>query len=133
MKALFADAFYFLALGNPDDTDHRRVLAFSQRLKAPIITTTWVLTEVGDAFAAPRQRPAFLILLDELRNDGNATVVPASQILFDRGVELYSKRPDKGWSLTDCISFTVMTDLQITAALTADHHFEQAGFRALLK
>ena len=133
MKALFADAYYFVALGNPDDADHQSVLAFAQGLAAPILTTTWVLTEVGDAFAAPRQRAAFLRLLEELRNDSNATVVPASQALFERGVELYSKRPDKAWSLTDCISFTVMNDYQIIEALTGDHHFEQAGFRALLK
>ena len=41
-------------------------------------------------------------------------------------------RPDKEWSLTDCISFEVMAELGLTEALTADHHFEQAGFRALL-
>ncbi len=42
-------------------------------------------------------------------------------------------RPDKDWSLTDCISFVVMEEHGITDALTGDHHFEQAGFRALLK
>ena len=35
--------------------------------------------------------------------------------------------------LTDCISFVVMAEHGITDALTGDHHFEQAGFRALLK
>jgi len=48
-------------------------------------------------------------------------------------VELYAERPDKGWSLTDCISFVVMRQQGITQALTGDHHFEQAGFTALLK
>ena len=120
-------------LGNPGDADHQRALEISQRHRTPIVTTAWVLTEVGDAFAAPRQRPAFLILVDQLRKDPRTTIVPASQALFERGFELYSKRPDKGWSLTDCISFTVMADYQIIEALTGDHHFEQAGFRALLK
>jgi len=39
----------------------------------------------------------------------------------------------KEWQLTDCISFIVMEDKEITDALTGDHHFEQAGFTALLK
>jgi hypothetical protein len=52
---------------------------------------------------------------------------------LERGWALYADRPDKYWSLTDCISFVVMKDHQITEALTGDHHFEQAGFVALLK
>ena len=46
---------------------------------------------------------------------------------------MFAARPDKDWSLTDCISFVVMQERNIQDALTADHHFEQAGFVALLK
>jgi predicted nucleic acid-binding protein len=53
--------------------------------------------------------------------------------LFDRGVELYDARPDKHWSLTDCISFVAMQDHGISEALTGDRHFEQAGFVALMR
>ena len=53
--------------------------------------------------------------------------------MFDKGVGLYAARPDKDWSLTDCISFVVMQEHGITDALTGDHHFEQAGFKALLR
>ena len=48
-------------------------------------------------------------------------------------IELYNNRPDKSWSLTDCTSFILMRSRGITQALTADRHFEQAGFTALLK
>ena len=51
----------------------------------------------------------------------------------ERGLALYRARPDKAWSLIDCISFMVMTERGITEALTGDHHFEQAGFRAPLR
>ena len=49
-----------------------------------------------------------------------------------RALDQYERRPDKDWSLTDCLSFLLMEERGITEALTADHHFEQAGFRALL-
>ena len=60
-------------------------------------------------------------------------IVPPGEELFEAGVEHYARRPDKDWSLTDCISFLVMTEHNLTVAWTADHHFEQAGFTALFK
>jgi predicted nucleic acid-binding protein len=59
-------------------------------------------------------------------------VVPPSTELFEAGIDLYSRRPDKEWSLTDCISFVVMQERGITEALTGDYHFVQAGFSILL-
>ena len=49
------------------------------------------------------------------------------------GIALYAERPDKDWSLTDCISFVVMREMDISEALTGDRHFEQAGFTVLLR
>jgi predicted nucleic acid-binding protein len=60
-------------------------------------------------------------------------ITPADPKLFDEGVKLFESRSDKEWSLTDCISFVVMQREGIAEALTGDHHFEQAGFVALLK
>jgi predicted nucleic acid-binding protein len=59
-------------------------------------------------------------------------IVPVTRNLITRGWDLYTQRPDKEWSLTDCVSFTVMRQLRITEALTGDCHFQQAGFRVLL-
>jgi hypothetical protein len=58
--------------------------------------------------------------------------MPSSNELFAAGVELYATRPDKEWSLTDCISFVVMEREGLTDALTGDRHFEQSGFKVLL-
>ena len=64
---------------------------------------------------------------------GQRIIVPASRELFQRGVELFTQRPDKDWSLTDCPSYVVMKEQDIEDALTTDPHFEQAGFTVLLK
>ena len=131
MSALFADTFFFLALLNDRDAAHAKALQFEG--SAPLVTTGWVLMEVGDAFSAPENRRAFLRLLALLQESSDVRIVPLSDELFARGVELFRQRLDKEWSLTDCISFVVMSDDGIVSALTGDHHFEQAGFRALLK
>jgi predicted nucleic acid-binding protein len=132
MIAVFADTYYWLALINPRDQAHQEAVTLSQSLRRPLLTTAWVLTEIGDALRQPANRPVFLNLLKDIANDALTTVVPAEQKWFDRGVALYAARPDKKWPLTDCISFTVMQDFGLTEALTADSEFVQAGFRILM-
>jgi hypothetical protein len=74
----------------------------------------------------------FVRLVETLRADPACTIVPPSPELFNAGLSLYAERSDKGWTLTDCISFVVMQQYGITEALTGDRHFEQAGFTPLL-
>ncbi|MDX6612870.1 MAG: uncharacterized protein QOD75_2056 [Blastocatellia bacterium] len=87
---------------------------------------------MANTFSAPRFRPAFVSLFDDLQTDPNMRIVDAEPGIFALGIERYRNRLDKDWSLTDCISFVVMESKGITEALTADHHFEQVGFKALL-
>jgi predicted nucleic acid-binding protein len=132
MSAVFADTFYFLALANPRDKAHAKCVAFSQSSDRPVITTTWVLMEVGDALSRGADRGVFSQLLEDLAQDAETTVLTASQEMFEKAVALFAARPDKDWSLTDCTSFEVMQQRGLTEALTSDHHFRQAGFVTLL-
>jgi predicted nucleic acid-binding protein len=87
---------------------------------------------LGNTLSPVHWRQRFISLLEALRNHPAMTIVPASAPLFGAGITLFSERSDKDWSLTDCISFTIMRDHGLHDALTADAHFQQAGFRALL-
>jgi uncharacterized protein len=133
MTPVFADTFYYLALLNADDSAHDAAKVISLSLEGPVITTTWVLTEVADAAASARRRLLFLAMYEAISKDPEVTIVPPTWSLFETGVAFYARHQDKGWSLTDCISFLVMEEHRIQDALTADRHFEQAGFRALLR
>lgn len=132
MKSVFADSYYFLALVNPGDAAHGIALAASKSPSGNIVTTAWIMAEVADAMSNIKWRRAFLSLYDDLRRDPYVELIPPSQELLDAGVELFRKRPDKDWSLTDCISFVVMKRRRISQALTGDRHFKQAGFKPLL-
>jgi predicted nucleic acid-binding protein len=132
MTSVFADTFYFIALLNADDDAHGAAAGYSTDNAVRFVTTAWVLTELADGLAETSGRTIFAGLLNDLRADARVDVVDADAQLWQRGIALYDSRRDKGWSLTDCISFVVMTDRKITDALTGDRHFEQAGFRALL-
>ncbi len=132
MSEIFADAFYFIALLNPADQFHEAALQVTRSIQHRIVTTLWVLMEVADALSAPAVRQRTHRFLDNVLTDVNTTVIVDIEPWLSRGRVLYGSRLDKGWSLTDCISFEVMTERGNTVALTGDHHFIQAGFKALL-
>jgi predicted nucleic acid-binding protein len=129
---VFADAFFYVALINRHDEHHARAIDWAREFDGEIVTTQWILTEVADAFAGSRIRRELLRTFADLARDPNTRIIEVSPVHFQRGLVLYDGRTDKGWSLTDCISFVVMADEGLTDVLTGDRHFEQAGFKALL-
>lgn len=133
MKEVLADTYYYLALVSADDHAHSRAVALARDQSLRHIVHCWVLAELADALAPRNRRDRFLELWHLLRDDEQVVVLPASDELFKSGVRFYSERPDKDWSLTDCVSFVVMRERGMRDALTGDRHFEQAGFNALLK
>jgi predicted nucleic acid-binding protein len=90
-----------------------------------------VLVEVGNAFSA-MNRGAASQFIRQCYQTPNIKVVSVDTALLSRALELYDARPDKDWGLTDCISFMVMSENSLINAATADFHFVQAGYRALL-
>jgi len=133
MKTVFADTSYYIALTNPNDEYAGAACEYTRGFGGFLVTTAWVLTEVANHLRHAPNRQLVLSLFADLRDDRRVTIVPPTLEFFDRGLDLYRDRPDKDWSLTDCISFVVMQQRGMTEALTGDRHFEQAGFTALLR
>jgi hypothetical protein len=132
MRAVFADTSYYLALLVDDDDLNGKAAEVTRGLKAKVVTTEWILAEVVDALSYPPYRERSVEFAMYLEMDADVTVLQADHASFVSGLRLFSQRPDKTWSLTDCISFVVMQEHGLADALTADRHFQQAGFRALL-
>ena len=133
---VFLDTAYAIALSSPADRFHPRAVALAEQMEAlgtRLVTTRAVLLEIGNALAKPRFREAAAQLLAALEADSNVDIVPLSESLYARAVQLYRERPDKEWGITDCVSFLVMQDRGLTEALATDEHFQQAGFRSLLR
>ncbi len=135
MNKVFLDTSYAVALSALTDQNHKRAVQLAAELKSSatyFVTTRGILLEIGNALAKVRYREAAVRLLTALENDPRVEIVPASDELYRRALEIYRDRVDKEWGLIDCMSFIVMNDHQLTDALTADNHFRQAGFRVLL-
>jgi predicted nucleic acid-binding protein len=73
------------------------------------------------------------LAVEDILQDPGVKVVPQSRESFLAGLKLYRDRPDKGYSLTDCISMQIMRREGLSDVLTNDRHFEQEGFRALFR
>ena len=133
MRPLFADAFYFVAILDPRDEDHLSAKRFPLG-RAPAITSDLVLTEVLNYLSAGRKRNvAAEAATAWVTSTGGIKVIHHDKEMYLAAIRFYQRRPDKAWSLTDCASFLIMDRLRIQEALTADHHFEQAGYTALFK
>lgn len=128
----FGDAFFYPALWNRRDGCDERARQEAETFDGVIGTTRWGLMEVADGLADSAQRTRVRAWFERLESDPLMRVIGFDDALFQRGLALYDERPDKKWSLTDCISFVVMKDEGLTEALTGDGHFEQSGFVALL-
>ena len=134
MKPVFADTSFYVALVNKADTHHRDALAWSRDNTRRFVLTEFILLlELGNTLSPRGARDLFVDLVHHLRVDPANKVIPVSHALFAEGFALFEQRPDKEWSLTDCISFLVMKRERITEALTVDAHFGQAGFAVLLR
>lgn len=133
MRRVFADTLYWLAIFLPGDawSGAARAVDCSD---AWLITTEDVLGEFLTAVSAhgDHSRRLACRLVREILIDPGIEVVAQSHESFLAGLALYERRPDKGYSLADCISMNVMRQRQIQEILTHDRHFSQEGFVRLL-
>lgn len=133
MRTVFLDTSYLLALSLRRDEYHARALELERTYQGQLLTTEFVGIEYHDAMCQATFRSVAHAMWNRLVADPNVTVVRVSSALLEVGRELYLSMSDKDWSLTDCISFVVMRENGVFEAFSSDHHFEQAGVKALLR
>ena len=130
MSEVFADTFYWIALLNPADAFHEA--ARRTPVSGRIVTSVAVQLEVLDALSTnPSLRPTAIHFWECTNRDPQVTVIPLDAALLEIAMDLFKARMDKTWSFTDCISFEIMRNRKIAKALSADHHFRQAGFQTV--
>ena len=136
MIRFFVDTFYWIALFSPRDEWHSRVRAFAATLQAyHLYTTDEVLTEFLAYYSAtaPLLRTHAAEYVRAILRNPHVTVIPQTHQGFLQALTLYEARPDKQYSLTDCISMQVMRREGLTDVLSNDRHFTQEGFRLLFR
>ncbi len=135
MNTVFVDTVYWIAVARPNDQWRDSAKRARATLgEVLLLTTDEILSEFLAALSEGgehlRRRAAQMVR--KILANPNVKVLAQSRDSFLRGVELYEQRPDKGYSLTDCISMNAMRSQSISKILTNDHHFEQEGFEVLM-
>ena len=132
MQTYFVDTWFFIARTDPFDSHHAAALRLSHRLAgAHLLTHDAVLTEMLAFFSGDGSRPRERAAATARGALQRYTVEAADRDLFRRALDFYERRPDKEYSLVDCMSMVVMRDRGIEHVLTNDHHFTQEGFTVL--
>ncbi len=127
------DSSFVVALVNPKDENHEKALKLSVEFdRRPMLITDVILLEIGNALARGFKIES-IDAIEGFLASNEVEVIRLDEILFEKAFELYKSQADKTYGLVDCVSFVVMRDHDISAALTYDRHFVQAGFRALMR
>jgi predicted nucleic acid-binding protein len=135
MRQVYADTVYWIALANPLDQWHSSALQAARYLRGvTIITSEEILTEFLAHFSGQARivREGAVRYAERVLSNPDVIVRPQSHQSFLDGFALYKARPDKAYSLTDCISMHAMRQAAITEILSSDDHFSQEGFVRLL-
>jgi predicted nucleic acid-binding protein len=135
MNKLFVDTSGWIALINRSDALHAAATKiYNERFAAgwEFITHAGVMLEAGNGMSLVRLRHLAVQLKTRIDASARIEVVPLSEALYEAGWQMFANRPDKDWGLVDCISFAIMQERSLVEALTADQHFQQAGFIKLL-
>ena len=134
MRRFFADTFYLIALADHRDQWHARVVAFSRAHEgAQLFTVDEVLAEFLTfcSTAGAHIRVNAVRTVRQALDHPQWIVIPQSRASLLDALTLYESRPDKEYSLTDCVSMQAMRQHGLTDVLTNDHHFTQEGFHIL--
>jgi uncharacterized protein len=113
------EQYHLLAL------DHWKGLILS---KPRLVTTSYVFDETVTFFNSRDRHDKAVEVGNRLLQSGVVQLIQVDKHLFLEGWNYFQIHADKSYSLTDCISFLVMKQLNIETALTFDRHFSQAGF-----
>jgi predicted nucleic acid-binding protein len=136
MADRFVDTGGWAAWANGRDVFHAQARAAVDHVwqsNGRLVTTNLVLIELTALLVRMRiDKPRQIHFFDELLVDPSVVVVEIDHQRESDAWLFWRSRLDKGWSMVDCASFGVMTEMGIREAVTNDRHFEQAGFDRLL-
>lgn len=132
---VFVDTSGLYALVEKNDAHHRaarRAVEDLLRGGRKLVLTDYIVDETTTLANARSGKRVAMRVLDLLEQSAGIRIEWVGSLRFEATTTFFRKHADRGYSFTDCTSFIVMSELELTQALTTDKHFPEAGYEALL-
>jgi hypothetical protein len=136
MKLIFMDTNGWIALSSKRDQLHDNAIKTNRKVLSNgyrYVTTNYVLDETYTGLLTKVSHFAAVDFGEKLRLSKSVSIIHITTDIEEEAWQIFKQYSDKKFSFTDCTSFVVMNQLNLTEAFTSDHHFEQMGFKILLK
>jgi len=98
-----------------------------------LVTSDYIVAETVNLANARGGKHIGLRILDLLEQSKGIRIEWIGRERFEVAKVFFRRHTEHAYSFTDCTSFVLMRELKLTDALTTDRHFQQAGFRVLLR
>ena len=133
---VLVDTAGFLALWDAADQHHERAIRLQAdlaRRHRRFLTTDYIVDETVTLLLVRHSHAAAADFLHTVTASESLHLQWVSSDRFHTAASFFTRHKDKEWSFTDCVTFTLMHELNIRDSFTTDNHFRQAGFNPLLE
>ncbi len=128
-KNIFVDSSAFFALFHNGEKWHREAVKIYDKLKREnytLVTTNLIIAETHQLILVRLDSVKARDWLRVFYTNPEVNILTSSEDVEKKARDIIYKYTDKGFNLTDAVSFIIMEDfLQTQIAFAFDHHFEQ--------
>jgi predicted nucleic acid-binding protein len=134
MRRIFVDTGAWDAIADRGDKNHKAALRFRDEIagKCHLVSTNYVLDELYTLLLINvgfRKILEFKQHIDVLIREYILEIIWITDWFAKRAWEVFERfNMDKQWSFTDCTSYAVMNEMEISEVFAFDHHFDQMKF-----
>ena len=135
VREAFVDTSILYALVDKRDSHHpaaRDSVGSLLRANRRLVTTDYIVAESVNLANARSGTHVARRILELFERSAGIRIEWIGSLRFEQAKVFFRKHADHQYSFTDCSSFVVMHELQLTDALTTDRHFQEAGFHVLI-
>ena len=131
MEQAFVDTSAWYAFVNQQDPDHARIRKLFRTFQGRLLSSNYIFDETITLCLYRLGHAVAVKVGETLRNPAVVGLLQVTPEDDQKAWTLFLERPDKMYSYTDCVSFTLMKKLHIEVAMALDEDFRQEGFRVV--